>query len=96
MRAALAERRAFAPFLGAVESGGVERRWDELTKAEQRQFAEHALKCEMLLLHRADDDARAQSDPGTFLTVGERRELEEIRRLFGRGPEQPSDLVDEG
>jgi hypothetical protein len=80
LRAWLAEYRAFAPFLGAVESGGIERQWHELSKEEQGQFAYHALKCEVILLRRPGEEVRAQVDPNGFLVAGELTALAELRR----------------
>lgn len=59
-RADLAYTRIVAPLMDALESGFVERRWQEMKSSELRQFVKAGMQRERILLTRAPDVQRTQ------------------------------------
>lgn len=97
----MAEYRVIEPFLDFGDSGAVERGSFELTEKELRDFLNHGVKRELIMLKRASDLTRAQSvaqmRSESLLKKGKKPDLVEAilknlsmqKKLMGTVPSRP-------
>ena len=63
----IALMRIVGPLLDASDTAYIERRWNELTNDELRQFIHAGIRREVILLRRSPDAQRAQEIADTFI-----------------------------
>lgn len=87
-RAELAYARILGPLLDSVESGHIERRWQDLSDKELKRFVQAGIARERILLDRPQDVQQAQEmakqDPSTLIDLYAATAVWDDRALHGK------------
>jgi hypothetical protein len=87
-RAELAYARILGPLLDSVESGHIERRWQDLSDKELKRFVRAGILRERILLERPQDVQQAQEmakkDPSTLVDLYAATAVWDDRALYGK------------